>query len=264
METLVYSMQKNILTNFWACRIIFCFVFLGVFFHLNAETTYKTSTNRIRMQKNSSESLFAVRSFSDTAQVRSVYVSDKDGYTQKTYDDFMRLVVESSWKNSANDVVLETVKKYEYDSDSIRYTKTEEYVYSEKKMYRTAYNEKGLAKATSVFVLDDDGTLTQKILSAAMYQYDSNNQKIQEQQASVGKPRTRIEYSYSEYSSEPDIKKYENNELVYQKSFLNGDFKYQEKVFFEDGSCVTSVYEKNKKIEEILEIDGEIVRSRTF
>lgn len=225
-----------------------------------ASVMYKDSDSRLRIQKEDAEMLYVDRSLTG---VSSIIRGDSESFTQQQYDSQMRIVHERTWQMQGMQSVLVSEIEYYYKPGIAQYAKTEEILFLEKILKKTSYTTAGLVAAQTIYPLDINNKPEKNPISSFMKKYDDQNRKIEEQSVNENDGFRKTLYSYTSFSKQPDMQLYENNELVYKKTYSSED-TYDESVFFADGSVIITSYKDCIKKKEQIVIDGTVVRSNEF
>ena len=195
--------------------------------------------------------------------ISELYVADEAGYSRRTYDKQMRLLSETSWQFASNNkAVLASEKKYTYADGAQSYRRLDESDFLQNLYTRSQFNEKGLILAQSVYTLQN-GQPSKKPISSYMKKYDDKNRVIEMQSASANGERNKILYSYNSFCDQPNLKVYEKNVLVSEKIYKAANV-YEDRIYFDGGDVVVSVFTDGTKTDQWLESEGQIFRSETW
>lgn len=221
--------------------------------------TKKDSRGRLRIQSANGESMYAVRSGNS---VTSLLRSDETEFTRRMFDSSMRVVREKTWALNGKSAEIMRDKVFMYGNESGHYTKTEEKCYDTLCMKRSTYTNEGLVLAQTVFDMDKNGNVAKKASASFMWRYDEKSRVVLTQSAKKGEPLIKKEFVYTALPS-PNETRYENNILVYKKTYTAQN-NYEESVFFEDGTAVITSFVNSIRTAERVEKNGTLIRSRSF
>lgn len=194
------------------------------------------------------------------------------------YDAESRFVKKEEW--SIPDISsAKIIKSQEYKYNPGSYIPYEKVVEQNNTITTISYNENSKPVKTIVrlSVEDEKTEKTRNVLiSETHYSYDSENrlvlQTVKEQEytdSTYKKIKStmnkRMEYAFNHGQEiTPDYKYYENNDLKLLKSYTEIAGNYTEKIFFEEGYVVTTIYENNFKKKDIYTLNGITVRESDY
>ena len=237
---------------------IFNFVFA---FFLHAQNNaILDKDGRFRNSVSGEEIFYTVR---NETGIKELFIADEAGYSRRVYDKQMRLLIETSWQFSPAQVpILYNEKKYTYEKDEQNYKRLDESDFEKNTYTRTQFNQNGLILAQSVYTLQN-GKPSKKPISSYMKKYDDKNRVIEMQSATLSGERNKILYTYNDFCEHANLKVYEKNILVSEKNYKSANI-YEERIYFEGGDVVVSVFTDGIKTDQWLESEGQIFRSEMW
>ncbi|MBQ5781151.1 MAG: hypothetical protein IIW10_04320, partial [Spirochaetaceae bacterium] len=215
------------------------------------------SNKMLRMHRFETETFQVNRIYGDFSG--SIRAADKY-YCEKTFDNTHRLSKEIFWIKNDN-IELDSISSYFYESETSIPSKKEQIIFSENKFVETTFNEKNQPLEIKVYKLDDTKTRGTSRIASYSYGYDSQNRIVEEVFISEDNWQERRTYNYTNKSTQPDRKIFENNFLVLDVTHKNNKDR-TEIIYFEDDFSVEKIYKDNAKKTEIFRHKGKIIRTR--
>lgn len=223
---------------------------------LTAQTSSVTSDGYLRDWQNEGEHI----TFStENGSVRSVMTVDDEKLVLRRYDERHRLIAETIWNSSYEEILSETAWTY---SEKNVFPETMEKKLSEmKQIVRVAYNPAGYENNRSVYSTENG---SETLIEKTDWQYDDKNRVIVQMHEKSGdaKNTDRSEYTYTEKSSEPDVLYYENDVLVEKTEYV-AESSYYDSLFF-DNMEIRILWTDGVKIEEVYYLDGKEFKRKSL
>lgn len=194
------------------------------------------------------------------------------------YDSDSRFVKKEEW--SIPDISsAKKIKSQEYKYNPGSYIPYEKVIEQNNTITTISYNENSKPVKTIVSLsVDEEKTEKRRtvLISETHYSYDSENrlvlQTVKEQEYTDSTYKKikntmnkRMEFTFNHGQEiPPDYKYYENNDLKLSKNYTEIAGNYTEKIFFEEGYVVTTIYENNFKKKDIYTLNGITVRESDY
>ncbi len=178
------------------------------------------------------------------------------------YDDFMRISRKICWNvsDSQKNLSVFSIKRFEYaDGSSLSPSFSVEDFVSEHRVKKTMFGENALPSKISE---TKDGVKT----FDCFFYYDSNNRMTSEIVRKYSSEDTlvkRTDYIYTQRSSEPDYRIFEDGELRFSKEFAD-EGSWTETTRFDGGYEVSASYEHGIKRIETVYQNNRVIRRRRF
>lgn len=218
-----------------------------------AEVYMRNSLGRLKLFEYEEEQLSLSENSDGSFSCVSV---NNDVVSRITYDSLCRAVEKTVWKNadSVSDSVMLLEKKWSYSGSVIFSTEKQ---FQEKKLYEVQYNSS--RKPVSIYEYDlppDPADEKIPVSKSAMSYDDKGRLSCEEQLFFAGRQdgtepvfRRKTVFSYSGLSSAADIKVYENGMLRLSTEHT-GENSYIERIYFDGGFYVQSLFQDGVKTEE--------------
>lgn len=248
------------------------------------ETQFRDSMSRLVLFERGEEQL----SVSSISRDRSRVVSVNADTVSCTYYDSLwrpqkKIVMRNARSLSGSEVLSRTV--YDYGSDdsvSGKPVSVLEEFFPQKKLTETFYDGRGYPLKVMEYRTDTASEGQDEVSGRALVRttersYDGEGRLLSEDEVSyserpdpVRKGRTipvrlsrRNEYTYTEFSSVPDLRFYENGMLRLTDEYLSSD-SYIETLYFDNDYRVRVKYERGRKVSEIVYSGDDEISRREF
>ncbi len=247
-----------------------------------AERTYRRSLQRMKLYEYGEEK-FSLADI-DRNSMSMVSINDET-FVRTKFDSSFRRIEQLEWKNkeSVASSVLSVKRKWTYGEKGSTFIEED---FDLATVTESVLNKKGLAVKVTKYNLEDeeipeeenskkDGSKKEdgskekktrrvkKLASVSTYSYDNENRISEEDEkfyeekinATTGSRRTKLVYekrtvyAYTELSSTPDMRLYEDGQLRLVVRY-SGDNSWTETVYFSKTSGIRAVYEDGTKVEE--------------
>ncbi len=193
--------------------------------------------------------------FGDSGPLSIISASDENLFLRR-YDSLSRVVSETLWDSDMENIIRET--EYVYSGSRPAPDRTIEKNIREGIRTETAFSEKGLQTDSSVYDLSSGS-----LLHTYQWLYDTENRVTEEKVTNADRTTEKTRFVYTEKCDLPDQFLYENNALVKSIEF-SSESDYWDKLFFTDNYEVRSHYVNGVQTEEVILIDGKVLRRRQW
>lgn len=242
-----------------------------------AERTYRRSLQRLKLYEYGEEK-FSVADI-DRNSMTMVSVNS-DTFVRTRFDSSFRKIEQLEWKNmeSVASSVLSVKRKWTYGEKNSTLIEED---FDLGTVTESVLNKKGLAVKVTKYNLEDEEIpeeespkkedeskdkktrQVKKLASVSTFSYDEENRISEEDEkfyeekinATTGSRRTKLVYekrtvyAYTEFSSTPDMRLYEDGQLRLVVKY-SGDNSWTETIYFSKTSGIRAVYEDGTKVEE--------------
>lgn len=242
-----------------------------------AERTYRRSLQRLKLYEYGEEK-FSVADI-DRNSMTMVSVNS-DTFVRTRFDSSFRKIEQLEWKNmeSVASSVLSVKRKWTYGEKGCTLIEED---FDLGTVTESVLNKKGLAVKVTKYNLEDEEIpeeespkkedeskekktrQVKKLASVSTFSYDEENRISEEDEkfygekinATTGSRRTKLVYekrtvyAYTEFSSTPDMRLYEDGQLRLVVKY-SGDNSWTETIYFSKASGIRAVYEDGTKVEE--------------
>lgn len=242
-----------------------------------AERTYRRSLQRLKLYEYGEEK-FSVADI-DRNSMTMVSVNS-DTFVRTRFDSSFRKIEQLEWKNmeSVASSVLSVKRKWTYGEKNSTLIEED---FDLGTVTESVLNKKGLAVKVTKYNLEDEEIpeeesskkedeskekktrQVKKLASVSTFSYDEENRISEEDEkfyeekinATTGSRRTKLVYekrtvyAYTEFSSTPDMRLYEDGQLRLVVKY-SGDNSWTETIYFSKASGIRAVYEDGTKVEE--------------
>ena len=242
-----------------------------------AERTYRRSLQRLKLYEYGEEK-FSVADI-DRNSMTMVSVNS-DTFVRTRFDSSFRKIEQLEWKNmeSVASSVLSVKRKWTYGEKNSTFIEED---FDLGTVTESVLNKKGLAVKVTKYNLEDEEIpeeespkkedesrekktrQVKKLASVSTFSYDEENRISEEDEkfyeekinATTGSRRTKLVYekrtvyAYTEFSSTPDMRLYEDGQLRLVVKY-SGDNSWTETIYFSKTSGIRAVYEDGTKVEE--------------
>ncbi len=241
-----------------SCLILCVSFFLVLFFagSLFAQSSsVSLSDAEGKLRRTSSDYSDNFFSFGKSGPLSVISASDENLFLRR-YDSLSRVISETLWDADMENVIRET--EYVYSGSKPAPDKTVEKNIRDGIRTEISFSENGLQTGSSEYSLSSGS-----LLHTYQWFYDKEKRMTEETVTSPGKVTEKTRFVYTGKCDSPDQFFYENNVLVKSVEF-SSESEYWEKLFFTDNYEVRSHYENGIQTEEIILIDGKILRRRQW
>lgn len=242
-----------------------------------AERTYRRSLQRLKLYEYGEEK-FSVADI-DRNSMTMVSVNS-DTFVRTRFDSSFRKIEQLEWKNmeSVASSVLSVKRKWTYGEKNSTLIEED---FDLGTVTESVLNKNGLAVKVTKYNLEDEEIpeeesskkedeskekktrQVKKLASVSTFSYDEENRISEEDEkfyeekinATTGSRRTKLVYekrtvyAYTEFSSTPDMRLYEDGQLRLVVKY-SGDNSWTETIYFSKASGIRAVYEDGTKVEE--------------